>query len=153
MSDTDSQLVNQDEQVDTPIQKTSSEKYESIARLENLINGYILDLENHRKSLREQNNMLNDAFENDAEYADIQKKSQEVQNAKKIIRARIINEPAIALLDDKVSNLRSQVKEAQSALSAYLLQYYTESGLLQITDSDGEIKELVTSVKLVKKRV
>ena len=153
MSDTDSQLVNQKEQVDTPILVNSSEKYESIARLENLINGYILDLENHRKSLKEQNNMLNDAFENDAEYADIQKKSQEVQKAKKTIKARIINEPAIAMLDDKVSNLRSQVKEAQSALSAYLLQYYTESGLLQITDSEGEIKELVTSVKLMKKRV
>ncbi|QQS44194.1 hypothetical protein IPM65_01145 [Candidatus Roizmanbacteria bacterium] len=56
------------------------------------------------------------------------------------------------MLDAKVNDLKTEVKDARQALSDYLHQYYLESGLTQITDSSGEVREIVTSVKLVKKK-
>jgi len=129
-----------------------SEKFESIMRLENLINGNILDLEQLQSSLKEQNAMLKDAFENDAEYSEVSEKAREVQKLKKTVKDRIIKDPGVALLDEKVTDLRTGVKETQQALSDYLTQYYQKSGMRQITGTDGEIREMVTSVRLVKRR-
>jgi len=129
-----------------------SEKFESIMRLENLINGNLMDLEQLQSSLKEQNAMLKDAFENDAEYSKVSEKAREVQKLKKAVKDRIIKDPGVALLDEKVTELRTGVKETQQALSDYLTQYYQESGMRQITGIDGEVREMVTSVRLVKKR-
>jgi len=160
MSDTNNQPTNPDEvtketQNDSSsavTQNDPSEKFESIMRLENLINGNILDLEQLQSSLKEQNAMLKDAFENDAEYLEISKKAADVQKLKKTVKDRIIKDPGVALLDEKVTDLRAEVKETQQALSDYLTQYYQESGMRQITGTDGEVREIVTSVSLVKRR-
>ena len=130
----------------------SDTKFKSINRLESIINGYQMDLEKLQGDLKDKNAMLKDAFENDAEYAKAQEEYKKIQKKKKGEKDRIIAEPAVAVLDSKVKDIRSQVKEAKQALSDYLTQYFTESGLRQITGADGEIRELVTSVRLVKKR-
>lgn len=129
-----------------------SDKFESIARLENLIQGHLSDLQTHQKSLKEQSAMLRDAFENDASYAEVSQKAREIQKQKKAIKDKIMEEPAVSAQNDKVIELKSQVKETQQALSDYLTQYFEESGLRQITGTDGETHEIVTMVKLVKKR-
>lgn len=127
-------------------------KYESINRLENLINGHQMDLDKIQENLKDQAAMLKSAFENDAAYLEAHKDSQDAIKKKKIEKDRIIEEPAIAALNAKVQDLRSQVKEEKQALSDYLTQYFQESGLRQITGTDGEIRDIVTSVRLVKKR-
>jgi len=160
MSDINDQTTNPEEVTEDTENESSSEviqndpgeKFESIMRLENLINGNILDLEQLQSSLKEQNAMLKDAFENDAEYSEVSKKAQEVQKLKKAVKDRIIKDPGVALLNEKVTDLRSEVKETQQALSDYLTQYYQESGMRQITGTDGEVREMVTSVRLVKRR-
>lgn len=161
MSDIQNQNSNPSEEPDILQEESAStnlqvnnpqEKLESIMRLENLINSHLADLEIVQKSLKEQNAMLKDAFENDAEYLEIQEKSNEIQKLKKTVKDRIIQDPSVALLDDKVADLRAEVKETQIALSDYLSQYFQESGLRQITGTDGEIREIVTTVKLVKMR-
>ncbi|MDA1316717.1 MAG: hypothetical protein O3B87_01680 [bacterium] len=130
----------------------SESKYESISRLENLINGHQMDLDKLQSGLKDQAAMLNAAFENDAAYLEAHKDMQEATKKKKVEKDRIIKEPAIASLNAKVQDIRSQVKEEKQALSDYLTQYFQESGLRQITGTDGEIREIVTSVRLVKKR-
>ncbi|MDP4011713.1 MAG: hypothetical protein Q8P72_05830 [Candidatus Roizmanbacteria bacterium] len=159
MSDIPNQNTNPDDEViqeestNTNLQVNNpQEKLESIMRLENLINSHLADLEIVQKSLKEQNVMLKDAFENDAEYSEVQEKSNEIQKLKKTVKDRIIEDPSVALLSDKVADLRAEVKETQIALSDYLSQYFQESGLRQITGTDGEIREIVTTVKLVKMR-
>lgn len=130
----------------------SDNKVERIMSLENMINGYLMDLEKLQKDLKEQSAMLKDTFENDAEYAAASEKANEVQKMKKEIKDKLISDPSVALLDAKVNDLKTEVKDARQALSDYLHQYYLESGLTQITDSAGEVREIVTSVKLVKKK-
>lgn len=151
MSDINNNHTNPDDAHEN-VQEDPGKKFESIMRLENLINGNIMDLERLQSSLKEQNAMLKDAFENDAEYAEVSEKAREVQKLKKAVKDKIIQDPAVALLNEKVTDLRAEVKETQEALSDYLTQYYQESGLRQITGTDGEVREIVTSVRLVKRR-
>lgn len=130
----------------------SENKVERIMSLENMINGYILDLEKLQKDLKEQSAMLKDSFENDADYAAIADKAREVQKMKKEAKDKLLQDPSISLLDAKVTDLKSEVKDVRQALSDYLQQYYRESGLTSITAADGEVRELVATVKLVKKK-
>ncbi len=130
----------------------SDNKVERIMSLENMINGYLMDLDKLQKDLKEQSAMLKDVFENDAEYAAASEKAREVQKMKKEIKDKLTQDPSVALLDAKVNDLKTEVKDVRQALSDYLHQYYQESGLTQITGSDGEVREIVTTVKLVKKR-
>ena len=149
------QIVNNteiEEAVEASTNVNSDNKVERIMSLENMINGYLMDLEKLQKDLKEQSTMLKDTFENDAEYAAANEKAKEVQKMKKEIKDKLISDPSVALLDAKVNDLKTEVKDARQALSDYLHQYYLESGLTQITDSAGEVREIVTSVKLVKKK-
>lgn len=141
-----------EEAVEASTNVNSDNKVERIMSLENMINGYLMDLEKLQKDLKEQSTMLKDTFENDAEYAAASEKAREVQKMKKEIKDKLISDPSVALLDAKVNDLKTEVKDARQALSDYLHQYYLESGLTQITDSSGEVREIVTSVKLVKKK-
>jgi len=141
-----------EEAVEASTNVNSDNKVERIMSLENMINGYLMDLEKLQKDLKEQSTMLKDTFENDAEYAAASEKAREVQKMKKEIKDKLISDPSVALLDAKVNDLKTEVKDARQALSDYLHQYYLESGLTQITDSAGEVREIVTSVKLVKKK-
>lgn len=127
-------------------------KMERIMSLENMISGYLVDLGKLQKDLKEQSAMLKDTFANDAEYQATDEKATEIRKMKKEIQDKIIQNPAVAILQEKVNHLRSEVKETRQALSDYLTQYYMESGLRQITGADGEIHEMVTHVRLVKKR-
>lgn len=141
-----------EEAVEASTNVSSDNKVERIMSLENMINGYLMDLEKLQKDLKEQSTMLKDVFENDADYAAASEKAKDVQKMKNEIKDKLISDPSIALLDAKVNDLKTEVKDARQALSDYLHQYYLESGLTQITDSAGEVREIVTSVKLVKKR-
>lgn len=160
MSDTDTKVTNlvdiseniQNETLQAVSQNNPSEKLKSIMRLENLINSHFTDLKKLQVSLKEQNGMLKDAFGNDSEYLAVQEKLREIQKIKKTVKDKIIHEPAINILNEKVADLRTEIKDTQTALSDYLQQYFQESGMRQITGTDGEIMEIVTMVKLVKKR-
>ena len=160
MSDTDTKVTNlvdisenvQNETSQAVSQNNPSQKLKSIMRLENLINSHFTDLKKLQVSLKEQNGMLKDAFGNDSEYLAVQEKLREIQKIKKTVKDKIIHEPAITILNEKVADLRTEIKDTQAALSDYLQQYFQESGMRQITGTDGEIMEIVTMVKLVKKR-
>ncbi|MBP9690577.1 hypothetical protein KBD81_00695 [Candidatus Woesebacteria bacterium] len=130
----------------------SDSKLERIMSLENMINGYILDLDKLQKDLKEQSSMLKDTFENDADFAAASEKVSDMQKIKKEVQDKLLQDPAISLLDAKVSDLKTEVKDVRQALSDYLQQYYRESGLTQITGADGEVREIVATARLVKKK-
>ncbi|PIZ64957.1 hypothetical protein COY14_03395 [Candidatus Roizmanbacteria bacterium CG_4_10_14_0_2_um_filter_36_9] len=130
----------------------SKDNIEEIMNLETMIKGYMSDLEKYQEDLRDQASMLKDSFEQDAEYTVAQEKVLEATRKRKVVRDRIIAEPAIASLESKVEDLRAEVKETKTALSDYLERFFQKSGLRQITGNDGEIREMVTTVRLVKKR-
>lgn len=132
--------------------ETQTTNAERVLSLENMINGYMLDLDKLQKNLKEQSSMLKDLFENDSEYKEADEKVKEATKSKKKVKDKLKENQSVALLESKVQDLKSEVKDVRQALSDYLYQYFRESGMTQITGSDGEIHELVASVRLVKKK-
>lgn len=140
------------EEVEMATNTDSENKVERIMSLENMINGYMMDFEKLKKDLKEQSAMLKDSYENDPEYMSAVDKAKEINKMKAEIKEKLLQDPSVAALDAKVSDLKSEVKDVRQALSDYLQQYYRESGLTEITGSDGEVHELIATVRLVKKR-
>lgn len=127
-------------------------KLSDTLNLEQLINSYMLDLEKLQKDLKEQSSMMRDLFENDAEYKKVQEDAKKIAKQKKQIKDKLMGDQSFALVDAKASELKLQVKEVKQALSDYLYTYYKESGITQFIASDGAVHEMVTSVRLVKKK-
>ena len=158
MDDTQTPQTNpqEDEVVKETSELTQPENPENnvaaILQLETMINGYLMDLEKLQQQVKEQGQMLKDGLENDAEYAACLEKAKTVNKEKKTIQDKLMQEPSLALLNSKVKDLKEEVKDVQQGLSDYLQQYFQQSGLRQITGTDGEIREIVTHLKLVKKR-
>lgn len=157
MSDIQNQQTNpnveNNEEVTTSsedLMEESTNNMAQILHLENLINGYMADVEKLGSEFKEQNQMLKDSLENDAEYSTVLEEARNVNKKKKEMKDKLMKDPSIALLDEKVNELRSELKEAKQALSDYLHEYFAQSGLRQITGTDGEVRDLVTTVRLVK---
>ncbi len=143
------------EQLDSEsIEQTSAptDRATQVLQLENMINGFMADIQKLQQQVKEQGQMYKDALENDADYSNVLAKGREVAKEKKRIQEKLTQEPSLQVLDTKIKDLKSELKEAQDALSHYLVQYFEQSGLRQITGADGEIHEIVTTVKLVKKK-
>ncbi|CAN5181658.1 hypothetical protein BH09PAT2_BH09PAT2_09330 [soil metagenome] len=141
-----------EESVDESTMTPEDTKAVGFIQLENIINGYLGDLERLQRDMKEQSQMFRDTLENDADYAACMNRARDISKEKKTIQDKLIQDPSLALVESKIRDLKSEVKETQQALSDYLQQFYEQSGLRQITGVDGEIRDIVTFVKLVKKR-
>jgi len=116
--------------------------------LEEMIKNNRQIIENTRKELTEQRDMLKSSFESDSTY---QEQHEEVKKATKIrntTKGEILKKPSVAIIAEKVKSLQSQVREYESALSDYLREYQRVSGQTTIEDENGEILEIIYVAKL-----
>jgi len=68
-----------------------------------------------------------------------------------IAKQKVLKSSESAALVEKIKDYQAQVKELRVALSDYLAQYVTLSGINQIEGSDGVLRTIVYTAKLVKK--
>lgn len=145
-----------DDQNDVPaealeVAKTDNPQLDNRLNLESLINRYVGDIEKLREQLKTQKDMLEDAFNNNPEYAEASQKVKDATKLRTGIKQKILKDDAVAFTADKVNGIRDEIKDAQDALSGYLQKYFQTVGTNQITGDDGEIREIVVVTKLVKK--
>jgi hypothetical protein len=124
----------------------------SLLNLESLINGYIVDTEKIQEQMKTQKDMFNDAFNNDAEYSQIMQKVKEINRIKSAAKQRIMKLPNVVEVNNKIREYKEELKDIQEGLSSYLQQYKELSGSNQITRDNGEVVEIVSVTKLVKRR-
>ena len=119
--------------------------------VEQLVLGYIKDIDAAKVNLRQEKSMLKDMIEGDAEYS---KLKAVVDEAKKKLNARksqlLLDKSAVALMD-KIDGIKEELKESQLTLAQYAEKYVEQTGLFTIEDSNGEVNRIVKSFKVVKK--
>lgn len=120
--------------------------------LENLVKNYITRIEQLKDDLKKKREMLEDAFENDAIYQEHALKAKEANKIKSATKQQILKQPALAELAESVKDLQFDIKEQQAILNDYLSQYQKATGATQIETGDGEILEIVSVVKLVRRK-
>jgi len=123
----------------------------NLLSIESLIKSHDGHLDSLSKELRVQKEMLDAILDNDEEYRTSATEASKYAKLKTIAKGKVLKRPEAITLVDKIKDYQAQMKELKVALSDYLSQYVTLSGINQIEGSDGVLRTIVYTAKLVKK--
>lgn len=132
-------------------QNSSEDNSTIITSLDELIKSHILNIDKMHEEQKKLRDMLADGLNNDATFQEVQNKVKEVSKEKAQARSQIMDRPGIIEVANKLKSLNAEIKEKQTSLSDYLLEYQRLTGANQIEGSDGDIREIIHIAKLVKK--
>lgn len=119
--------------------------------VESLIKTLISRIARVKEDLKPVKEMLSDLFNNNEAYQLADSESKEASKKKSNIKKEILSTPAGKMANDKVNELKKDLKESQEALSTYLADYQRLTGSSEIEGEDGELRKIVYVAKLVKK--
>jgi len=131
--------------------ETTDNGADRLLNTESMIKRLLGDIEKFRSDIKEQKDMFDSTFENDAVYAEKLKKEDEVKKEKEAARQTLLKTSSALAADSKLKELKEELKDTQKSLEGLLKEYQILSGSNQITRDDGEIYEIVTSYKIKKK--
>lgn len=123
----------------------------SVLDLTTLINDYDKTMGELKEQLREQKQMMKDAFEGDQEYHELSEKAKELTRKKNAIKQRILKTPAVETVMAKVNEMQTELKDMDDKLSGYLQEFQRVAGTNVIEGTDGELRQIVPVFRLVKK--
>jgi len=129
----------------------NSPQVEEFLSLENLVKTYAAKVDTLEKELKEKSQILKDTFESDAVYREHAQKAKEANQTKAITKQQLLKQPAMAELSERIKDLKFDIQESKVMMSDYLQQYQKQTGANQIEVGNGEVLEIVSVVKLVKK--
>lgn len=124
---------------------------EMVINLESSIKTHYATINSSKNQLKKMKEMLEDSFLNDATYQEHDKAVKEATKIRTSTKSQIMKQTAVADLSAKIKELSADLKDAQGALSDYLREFQRLSGSTQITMDDGEVLEIVTQQRLVKR--
>lgn len=122
----------------------------TLLSIESMINNYNVRFDEIQKDFKEQKDMLNSLLENDDEYQTVSEEASKQAKLKTIAKQKVLKQPEVAKLQDKVKECQSQIREIKTALSDYLGQYVALAGTNQIEGPDGVVRQIVYTAKLIK---
>lgn len=93
--------------------------------------------------------VFDETLEEDPTYQKIQEETAKVKEETKTKKDRVMASSTIKDLSEQIKKLRDDMKENREILAQELADYYKDSGLLQITDTEGNTKRIIFSAKLV----
>lgn len=127
-----------------------SEMASDLVTITNLIQSYIGNLDRAAEELKNHKQMLTDAFANDPTYREHDEKVKEATKVRNATKMQILKQPTLKELAEKVKEMTQSVKDMREALSSYLQDYARMTGSREFEDSEGELREIVYTAKLVK---
>jgi hypothetical protein len=102
--------------------------------------------------LQEEVNRIKAVYEESLEenpvYQEIQKVEERYKEETKDKKQKVKLVPAIMAIDNELKDLRKQIKENKEVLAAELVEYYKETGKMELTDPEGNVKRIVFSARL-----
>lgn len=118
-----------------------------------LVKSLIAEQGDIREKLKEQRAMLKDVLESDVNYRDIDNQMKELAKRKKQVAQTLAESASAKQAKEETQNLRNDLKVIEKKLMGYLQQYLDTYNSRTIEDRDGQLREIVTLYKLVKKAV
>lgn len=123
----------------------------ALVNIENVVKRNILEIDRLNELLKTQRDSYTDAFETDMAYAQETEKLEEAKRARNVIRDKILQQPSVIDLSQKIDATKEELKELKLGLSDYLKEFEEVSKTNQIEVADNDIREIVNVRKLVKK--
>jgi len=129
----------------------SNNSVTNLLSIESLIKSHDQRLDTLTKELRTHKSMLDGILDNDEEFRTCATEASKSAKLKTIAKQKVLKQSESLSLVEKIKDYQAQIKELRVALSDYLAQYVTLSGTNQIEGSDGVLRQIVYTAKLVKK--
>jgi parvulin-like peptidyl-prolyl isomerase len=123
----------------------------AMLNLEELIKNHIDSLDKLRNEMKEQREMYEDSFNNNPTYREHVEKVKEATKGRSQVRQQIAKQPSVAVLDQKIKDMRFDIKEKQQTLSDLLADYKEQTGATSIETRNGQVLEIVSTARLVRK--
>jgi hypothetical protein len=136
----------------TTAQTPANSKAMMVLEMENMIRSHLSSIDRLQIEAEKHQGLLDGIFDNDPIFKKHSDDAKEAARIKSATKQQILKQPQAAELFEKVKSTKSEVKELKSALSDYLREYQRMSGLTEIEDDEGEVREIVYEAKLVKKQ-
>lgn len=128
----------------------NNEEVTSLFAIENIIKTHISHIDSVKVELGKHAEMMNDVLNNDSTYKEFAEQVKEINKKKLEAKQNILKSPSNASLNQKIKDMRQEIKELKAALSNYLQQYQKIADTDQIESEDGEVRQIVYSAHLVK---
>lgn len=139
------------DELDTEVMDIVPDTVKTQLSVESLIKTLISRIARVKEDLKPVKEMLSDLFNNNEEYQIAESEAKEASKKKSNVKKQILSTPAGKMANDKVTEMKNELKEAQEALSTYLADYQKLTGSSEIEGEDGELRKIVYVAKLVKK--
>lgn len=123
-----------------------------LSRIEEMIKTHTSQVDNLKKEAGKLKDILDDIFLNEVTFQEHDKIAKEAARIRSNTRKEILKRPEMADKSNKLKALKSEQKELREGLSDYLREYQRLSGSNEIEGEDGEVREIVYTAKLVRKR-
>lgn len=121
----------------------------TMLNLEELIKNHIDSIDKLKEELKTAREMFEDSFNNNPTYREHLDKVKEVQKGKNSVRAEIAKQPSVAVLEQKVKDIRFDISEKGKTLSDLLQDYKEQTGATSIETRNGKVLEIVSTSRLV----
>jgi len=137
------------EELEVPV--SGEDQANALLSLEELIKNHIDSIAKLKLELKQQREMYEDSFNSNPTYREHVEKVKEVTKAKNVLRQEISKQPSVAVLAQKVKDLRFDVNEKNKTLSDSLQDFREQTGTTQIETRDGKVLEIVSTSRLVRR--
>lgn len=105
-------------------------------------------IEDLQAELNKMKEHYDEALENNKEFQVIKDEMSKIKEESKVKQEKILNNSSYKGLAEQLKEKRTEIKENKEVLSQELLDYYKETGSLEIEDEEGNVKKLKFSVRL-----
>lgn len=119
--------------------------------VENLIKSNLNTLDILQKQYREQKEMVDNVLENDQTYRQHLEAANEANKVKSATRQQVMKRPDVVKIAEKMKTMKEEMKETHATISDLLQEYQRVSGSNVIEREDGQVLEIVSTSKLVRK--
>jgi predicted RNase H-like nuclease (RuvC/YqgF family) len=128
-----------------------SDQTTALLSLEELIKNHIESIDKMREEVRQVREMFEDSFGNDPVFREHTERAKKASKEKNSVRQQIVKQPSVATLAQKIKDLRFDMSEQTKTLSDLLQDYHEQTGATQIEARNGQLMEIVSTAKLVRK--
>lgn len=133
-----------------PDENQNQTQVTNILNIESLINTSTARFDVLDKEYKDLKSQLDSILESDDEYQEVAQEAQKQAKLKMVAKQKVMARSECSQLVEKIKDTHIQIKELKTAMSDYLAQYVTVSGTNQIEGSDGVLRQIIYTAKLVK---
>lgn len=126
-------------------------EFNYLQNLQTQINLNIATIDRLKEEMQPVKEMIDDMLNNDPEYLELTKRAKEASTEKGARKKELLSQPQGKALEDKMSKLKEEQKEANDMISQLLAEYRQTTGANEFEGSDGELRTIVMIAKLVRK--